>query len=217
MILAAILAMGLTSCKNNADPDALLRKWTSNAMMNSWTLSSSNTRLSSSGYTFNYTSDNDLNTITYPDKPDTFNFATWAVTQENTFTGFKATASTTPAGSPYGFSFFIDINNQKWTYYTLIIAGNAIKVSYTPYTGDSTTIINWKEDDAINASGQNEVVVYTDKDSSIIININGKTVGIIRSPVLKVGYCGIIGAVTYDSYTSNTKIKSTYTFKEFQY
>ena len=218
LIIAAVLSLGLMGCKQNADEEKLPGTWTSTALMDTWDLSSTNTRLRSSNYTYNYTSDNTLSNFNYPTAPNSFTYTTWAVTQEKTFTGFKASASTNPADSPYGFAFCIDINESKdWTYYTLVIEDNAIKVRYKPYTGDSTTVVDWTENEAIKTSGTNEVLVYADKDSSIIININGTNVAIIRSPVLKSGYCGIIGAVTYESYTENSRISSTYTFKEFQY
>ena len=206
-------AMMMTGCKT--DPNALPGSWTTTATLYTH---SNETRLDCNNYTFEYTSDNNYPGFNYPTSSGSFTYTTFSATTENIFTGFKATAKATPSDAPYGFSFNIQIDNDSnWSYYTLVIQENGFKVNYSPFTGKSSTVIDWTDDEVIKTNDSNLITVYKDKDSSIVININGKNVGIIRNPVLKSGKCGVIGAVTYESYTTNTFITSTYTFKEFQY
>ena len=152
------------------------------------------------------------------DKPSKgFNYTMYPITEEN-FIGFKATASSTSADTGYGFIFSGSIDSdKKWSYYTLLLNRGDFKLRQT-IKDDTTDLTEWKSDTAINNEpDENEVVVYTDDDSSIIIQINGSTVSTIRSPVLPLGFCGIICSVAVEDVKNNTPIVQTYEFEEFQY
>ena len=84
------------------------------------------------------------------------------------------------------------------------------------YTNED--IVEWNKNEAIKLEpGSNEILVYTEKDGSIIIKINDATVGTIRNPELKKGWCGVTRGVGFEDVQNNTPITAEYKFKEFQY
>ena len=220
MLLALAAMFTVAGCKTNADDNGLPGHWSSVTAYQTPT----DTRVAGSGPNYTYTSSYAKAEDCFKDdaKAGTgdFYYSNFVLTSyDDEFTGFKATASSTPVRSPYGFNFNMTYNEttEKWKYYTLIIIDDAFKVNLSEGK-ESKTIIDWKEDDAIKPAAQgNTITVYTEKDSSIAIMINNKIVGVIRNPEVKSGYCGIIGAITYEEYTTQVPTVSKYKFIEFQY
>lgn len=218
-------AMMMTGCKTDPDEtDKLPGTWTTAA---TYRTSFGDSTLTKSGSQFIYTK-NSYSTTDDPGDPNSFNYTTFYVTdsEEAYYTGFKASAKSTPESSIYGLAFNMqyDYTNKVWSYYVLFMNSNSFKVVEVlnggPNNGGtSKNIIDWKDWNSINLPKDgNEITVFTERDGSIVIRINDEeNAGVIRNPVLKKGMLGVIGTVTNDEYTSKTEIKSTYEFKKFQY
>ncbi|MBO4706298.1 MAG: hypothetical protein J5647_11225 [Spirochaetaceae bacterium] len=155
--------------------------------------------------------------LTGNDIPDSGKFDTWwfPVTTDANYTGFKATATTTQ--STYcGFIFNLTEVSNQWSYYYIVLSDSKFMLKKC-INGTSSNILSWTADDAIKPTPQeNEVLVYKDTDSSIIIKINGVTVYTITSPEIHEGQCGVVCCVSNTQYNNGTEITTTWKFKEFQ-
>ena len=215
LVLAAMLTM--TGCPSNTpDEEKLPGRWTTATTY--W--NSTSGTLIGAGPNYTYTSDYAEAEKKFKDDADaeSGNFYTspfYVTGPDDSFTGFQATASSTPKWSPYGFCFNVTQNWEK--FYLLIIQDNTFKVRQ--YDGQYSDAIPWTKNDAINpAADGNTVTVYTtDKNKTIVIQINDVTVGVIRDPITTAGHCGVVGAITYDEYTSHVPNVSKFKFIKFQY
>lgn len=213
-LTALLLLVGalLVGCKSNAD-EKLPGNWTTTAEYNEF----SSGMLKGTGPSYVYKDDYTGGRTYYPTKANTFNYSTWRVVKNSNFTGFKATAKSSPADALYGFAFCINVDsNNDWSYYALIIDDDAFLIKQT-VAGISSVLYDWESNSAIKpVTEQNVVTVYTE-NSSIKIFINGVLVKTIASPALKSGYCGVLGCVTYEEYIGASPVTTTYTFEKFQY
>jgi hypothetical protein len=220
-LTALLLLVGalLVGCKNNGE-DKLPGNWTTTATYYSY----SSALLKGTGPSYVYKDDYSgaiesgaREVDEYPTEANSFNFTAWTITEETNFTGFTATAKSSPADAVYGFAFFIDNSTKgKWSYYTLIIDDDAFMLEQK-VAGSVSILKKWEKNDAIKAvTTENKVTVYSNK-GSVYILINDTLVYTITNPVIKSGKCGIIGCVTYEEYTTATPVTTTYKFEEFQY
>ncbi|MBO4507191.1 MAG: hypothetical protein J5747_00965 [Spirochaetaceae bacterium] len=154
--------------------------------------------------------------LTGNDIPSNNSFKTWEfpTTTDTNYTGFKATVSTT-SGSYCGFLFNCT-TNDTWSYYYLVLSNGSFMLKQC-LNNNYSSIAPWTPDAAIKPTPQeNEVLVYKDTDSSIVIKINGVTVYTITAPQLHEGQCGVTCCVSDTNYNNGTEITTTWKFKEFQ-
>ncbi len=225
-ISAVLLAAALvfTGCSNPASSsgDGPTEKtypgtWTTDA--NTW--SGYNTSTGRTITVNNNTITVSTNTTTYANMPASgkWSYGADEFTRNGTFKGFAATAtSTSKAGCGFCFGYSEDKDdNSKFSSYVLIIQDGACLVTKAvDGVWDTVTASDWISNTCINTGNStNEVVVYTDTDSSIIIEINGTAVRRIQSPAstLRVGNVGFSPVI---SGSDTGTVTQTYTFKKFQ-
>lgn len=225
--LAAVLltaALIFTGCQNASsssdDGDKLPGTWLSTIEYNTWTNDdpfgpgSSFSSKENGAYEYKLTN---VSTTTLRPTEGKFRNSLYAVSKDADFTGFKATAKTT-ASQYYGFVFNINIDaNGKWKDYTVVLSDTSFTVDYNDATGTGAELVPWTKNSAIKASpAENNVTVYTDKDSTIHILINGADVHQIKNPVLTQGKVGAVCCFKYTDIANNTVSTTNYNFKEFQ-
>ena len=220
LLTAALLFSGCSNASSSSEDDSLPGTWTENTgYYSSFAAPYQGSTLTGTNNTFVYTLTKPAE-VADEDKPEegTFSYYKYGVTKEKNFTGFKAKASCTSPNSGYGFIFCeTSTENKVYSYYTLILCGKSFILS-EKVNGTSAKLYEWTQDNAIETEPEeNEIIVYTDDDSSIIININGSNVAAIRSPKLSKGACGICCNISSTDVKNNTPIAATYTFEEFQY
>lgn len=222
LIIAAVLSLGLTGCTQNADEDKLPGAWTNTAeLYSSWQGPYDVGTLTASNYKVTYEL-NKPSEIDDEDKPEEgyYNSISYAVTKGKIYTGFRASVTSNAEGGS-GFIFCQNVDgNGRWSYYYLYINKNGrfYLEEKVPVTGEAKTIKDWTSNEAIKGLGEtNDVLVYTDKNNNIIINVNEVDIYTIRNPELNQGGVGIICTVGYGDVANDTHIKVVYDFKEFQY
>ena len=145
-----------------------------------------------------------------------YNSKIYASSKDADFTGFKATAKST-ASEYYGFAFNINIVNEAWSYYYIVLSDTSFIIFQKINGGTSTKVVDWTQHNAVKASTEeNKITVYADKDSTIHILINGTDVYQIKNPVLKQGQIGPVVCLKDTDVTNNVSLTTTYTFTEFQ-
>ncbi len=214
-LTALLLLVGalLVGCKGNSG-NKYPGNWTTTADYIDFTTG----MLTGTGPSYVYKDDYTGGRSRYPSKANTFTYTTWRTNKNSQFTGFRATAKSSPADALYGFAFCISVDgNGDWSYYSIIIDSDAFMVKQQ-VAGVDSVLFDWESNAAIKPVVQsNEVVVYTEKNGAIKLVINGTVVKTIASPVLKSGVCGVLGPVTYEQYAAGTTVTTTYKFEEFQY
>lgn len=157
----------------------------------------------------------------------------YSATKNKTFTGFKATAK---ANATCGFTFcwtwrenpdYVEGGKEQknlFKYYYMMIGDNSILLAEqneknrTYLTKTASGDDGWQKCDSLKAIGnENEFVVYTEKNGSIKIIVNGVTFLTISEPTFKSGAVGILETLSGDDQLANKTITATYKFKEFQY
>lgn len=229
-LTALVLLVGamLVGCKNNGG-DKYPGNWKSANEVEFWEDYNFTT---ANGSEFVYKLENPL--INWGSTVDEGYLSTtyYSATKDKTFTGFKATAK---ANATCGFTFswtwranpdYVDNTTPKnlFKYYYMMIGDNSIllaeqnesKRTYLTKTASGTD--GWQKCDSLKPIGQeNEIVVYTEKNGSIKVNVNGVTFLTISNPNLKVGAVGILETLSGDDQKANKTVTATYKFKEFQY
>ena len=207
--------MGCKDPVNNDGGEELPGKWTTNATCwgaytNQYPAGCSIT-VDNTKVTYKLTPSNMTNAEEKPSEG--FTYWRYEFTQEDIFTGFKATASCSSAECGYGFVFCLN----NYDAYVLLLNDDGFKV--TKKIGDEVAkFCEWTSGDYIKAEpGENEVLVYTDTDGSIVIKINGHLAYTIRNPELKKGHIGFTTNVGKGDLDSGKPITITYKFEKFQY
>ena len=220
LLLAVIFTAGLTSCKHNAD-EKLPGTWSSVATFYNY---SNEPRITATGSQFDYKLENPLTAWNEIIPDGKFQYETWSLTKETSFTGFKAKASANSSSSGCGFAFCInrradpdDSTKTIWSYYSLVIQDGSIFMKQHD-NRTSTLLLNWTAVPSLKAEPEeNKITVYTDTDGSIIIKINGEVAHAIRNPEFTKGEIGILGVLSGKDQALNKTITASYEFLDFQY
>ena len=221
LILAAVLTLGLTGCKSNAD-DKLPGKWTSEiedfrqgtgTVFGTGTITfSDQTCTVEVKQPSNITNSTSLTENHY--RPT---FLT--VSPDEKFTGFKATVESNADGG-CGFIFCQSNVGDVWSFYELYLDPSGWFIIYQVIDDVSTPAKDWTKNEIVKTlptGSKIDVLVYQTKDESFIVKFNDIEVATIKSPVLKKGRVGIIPCVGFADVKRDTPIKTVFTFKKFQY
>ena len=219
--VAALLMIALlffTGCAKDADPNALPGAWSPSAeQYGSFTATFGGKGTLVQSGTNQYTFSVDTAEIPDANKPTAGRFSWWVknITTDPIYTGFKATVTST-ADTYYGFSFNCTTTSDQWSYYAIFFHSNKFLIN--KIVNDSpTTIISWTPNTAINeAPTENEILIYKDAESNIVIKANGTEIYKLTSPQLTIGKCGVVLAVSDVDCNAGREISTLYTFKEFQ-
>ena len=189
--------------------------WTTDA--NTW--SSYNTSTGRTATVNNRTVTVSTNTDTFANMPAAGNwsYGAWDFTRNGNFKGFSATASSTStAGCGFCFGYSEDSSKKVSAYVLIIQNGACLVTKQIAGVWDTPAASDWVSNTCINTgTSTNEVVVYTDSDSSIVIEINGTEVRRITSPESTL-CIGDIGFSPIVSASDTGTVTQTYTFKKFQ-
>ena len=217
LLASAAIFMG---CKNNPEePEHIPGEWTDNAEFEtslSGPYEGSTLTVAGKKIIYDFPTPWELDESDVPEA-GCYRNTNYPITND-TYKGFKATIKSDTNTTYPGFIFYGSIDSSdKWSYYEIIINPyHELRIEQKLH-GTRTTLQEWTKYSKINdLSEVNEVIVYTDDDGNIGINVNGKTIARIEEPVLQPGFFGIAASLNYDDWRYNKPIKTTYEFTEFQ-
>ena len=215
LILAAVLTLGLTGCKNNAD-DKLPGKWTSDVETwegeyTFWNVG----KLTISDLTATW--ELDPNALSDSNKPgEGYYKSGWVgITKEFTYTGFKAEVTNSYKNGIYGFCFNMNGLGSEASYYEIDIQGSYYRIAQIGE--EYKTIKDWSTSDALIPVGKNEITVYTEKDKIKVFFNGSEAFSFTPAAALKKGKVAVLACVTYRDTINGAPIKNVYNFKKFQY
>ena len=226
LLAAALVSLTLSGCKT--DPDKLYGTWESAKSYTDYFSSIRNPAsekfFNGAGPDYEFKIDAEeyanIEDPGFSSQSEFFSYVFQTTKLSNKVYGFKATVTPSPEGIPAGFIFHISATTtsqgDSFSYYTLFIQEDGFLLTYRPYSGSSQIVAEWTTSTAIKPNQKNTIAVYSDKNGKTCININSKKVYTIEEPARKAGACGIIGPVTYQTYTNQTPVNIKYNFTEFQ-
>ena len=225
MLLALAAMFTVAGCKTNADDENQLPgKWSTSAEF--YDIVNYRGYLNRTGNTITYELKDPQTNWAKTVTPGKFQTNSLPVTKYSNFTGFKAKASANSGDSGCGFVFNWNTKTNtdgtdSYSYYYLIIQEKYIFLEEiidgvdTPLlgTGDDA----WKYCSSLKEEpSENTIIVFKDKDGSIVIKINNEVAHIIQNPKLKSGAFGVICSCGGKDQAANITITAKYKFLEFQ-
>ena len=219
LLVLMVATLLFTGCQKEVDPNALPGSWSPSAEIDGepYTFKGGKATITKTGNNqFTYICNTSELDSQY--KPDSgFVSTAYSITTDPVYTGFRAVASSSE-DTYYGFVFnhTYNTNTQKHSYYYLVLSDQYFSLKKC-VEGSFSTVRDWTQKDAIKANpDENEVLVYKDTNSDIVIKINDTEVCTITSPSLTIGRCGICACVSKDDCDNNRTITSTFKFLQFQ-
>ena len=220
--VAALLMIALfffTGCPSEPpDPNALPGLWTTpelNTSPTTFWLNKGNLIYNNEDKTFVFNCNTSELTGDNIPGDGKFQYYLHLLTTDENYSGFKSTVSST-TDTYYGFVFNCTYSGGTWSYYVINFYKNKFLLQKM-VNDQKYTMNSWSINSAINASStENEILVYKDTDSSIVIKVNGQSIYTITNPQLTSGRIGVSCCVSDDDYNNGTEITTTWKFKEFQ-
>ena len=142
----------------------------------------------------------------------------YSFTTESIYTGFKVSASGSSSKSGCGLLFCgQDVGDNSWSGYKLLLDYDGFMLEQIDEGKYSDITTNWVTNSAIKKEpAANDVTIYTDSDSNIVIKINGTKVYTLKNPTYKKGWIGFTANIAKDDVTAGKTVTQKYVFKEFQ-
>ncbi len=221
--VAALLMIALlffSGCAKDADPNALPGVWATSVELNtsphSFWLNKGNLTYNNENKTFVYNCNAGELTGDYAPGNNRFNTHLHLLTTDSNYTGFKATVSSS-ADAYYGFVFNCTYSGSTWSYYLIYVHNNKFFIQKMINEELTDITPSWTVNTAINdSSTENEVLVYKDNDSSIVIKFNGETIYTITNPQISLGKIGVACCVSGSDCAANTAVTTNWKFTGFQ-
>ena len=146
-------------------------------------------------------------------KSNQFRFTGYLFMSDYDITGFEGTAKCTSANSSYGFYFNVD---EDWkNLYQVVIQGDGVLIKKR-INGTTTTIQDWKTDNAIKAEPSENKIKVAKNGKNIDISINGVNVYTITNAETTKGSIAGICGIGYDDILNDTPITATYKITRLQ-